>query len=237
MRITLAKVYNICTSWSHFLLSNPKAVRFVIPWVASLKSNRNPLKDEEPWVTFEAKEWLISFLTKNMIVFEYGQGGSTIFFSKRVKKLISVEHDRLWYQLVKKVINKNNIRNCELICVEPERCLATLNNNFMDPRNYASGDARYKNMHFETYVKTIELFPDESFDLVFIDGRARPSCILHSRSKVRPGGFIMLDNSERERYQMSKDLLIDWEQRDYYGPGPYSVVFWQTSIFRKPQQD
>lgn len=217
--------------WARLLLANPKSIRFFIPWIASLRADRNPLKDKNPWITFEAKEWLESFLNHNMTVFEWGSGGSTIFIAKRVKKLISVEHYRDYYQLVAQSLKKNNISNCEYLLKEPEP--TARQSNFMDSKGYASGLPEYKNMSFENYVKSIESFPDENFDLVFIDGRARPSCIFHALSKVHPGGFLMLDNSEREEYQMAKDLLVDWVQKDFFGPGPYNTTFWQTTVWKK----
>jgi hypothetical protein len=89
-------------------------------------------------------------------------------------------------------------------------------------------------MNFYRYVNSINAFQDESFELVFIDGRARSSCMLVARSKVKPGSYIMLDNSERNYYSCSKKLLADWERTDFFGPGPYGQDFWQTSIWRKP---
>lgn len=229
MKILTALLLGI--AWIRLLLANPKSIRFFIPWVASLKSDRNPLKDKNIWIPFEAKRWLESFLTQNMSVFEYGSGGSSIFISKRVKKLISVEHDGDWYQSISQILKESNISNCEYLLVEPEP--NHRQSNFMDPKSYASGSPEYKNMSFEKFAKSIESFPDESFDLVFIDGRARPSCILHALSKVCPGGFLMLDDSEREEYLMGKHLLVDWEQTDFFGPGPYST-FWQTTVWKKP---
>lgn len=83
-------------------------------------------------------------------------------------------------------------------------------------------------------MKSIDAFPDRSFDLIFVDGRARSSCIFHARNKVKPGRFLMLDNSERNYYSFGKELLIDWERKDFFGPGPYGRYFWQTTIWRRP---
>jgi|SRR3989304_3283795 len=214
------------------LLKKPKCVKYTITWLTSnLMPGRSSLQDEEVWVTFEAKKWLEEFLTPNMVVFEYGSGGSTIFFSKRVKKLISVEHDSVWYQLVSDILKEKNISNCEYLLLEPQ-LTHDGKPDFTNPWSFASSE--YPCMSFKAYVKSIDAFPDESFNLVFIDGRARPSCILYALNKVHPEGFIMLDNSERDYYLAGKELLADWKRIDFFGPGPYGRYFWQTSVWRKP---
>lgn len=215
------------------LPKNTKLIKLVIPWLTSnLVPSQNPLKDKVPWITFEAQSWLKEYLSKNMVVFEYGSGGSTLFFSKRVKKLISVEHDNIWYSRVFDILKDENISNCTYLLFKPQ--LAFDNQpDFTDPYGFTSNSPEYTNMSFETYVKTLDKFPDNSFDLVFIDGRTRPSCILHALDKVRPGGFLMLDNSEREYYLAGIKLLADWKRTDFFGPGPYGRYFWQTSIWKK----
>jgi hypothetical protein len=219
--------------WLPFLFKNPAAVRFIIPWLNSLKHNATPLRDEVPWITFEAKKWLGNFLNKDMVVFEWGTGGSTIYISKRVKRLISVEHDPKWYKTVLKAIKDNGISNCKYVLKEPNP--SNTKQNFQDPKNYLSSSSIYKGMSFKAYVKVIDSFPDETFDLVIVDGRARPSCILHSLNKIRVGGYLMLDNSEREEYYMGVDLLANWDRKDFFGPGPYArySYFWSTIIWGK----
>jgi len=90
-------------------MKSPELIRFAIPWISSnLDPNRSPIKDERPWITFQAKEWLESFLTQNkdLIVFEYGSSGSTIFFSEKVKRVISVEHNRNWHRYMSTILQK-----------------------------------------------------------------------------------------------------------------------------------
>lgn len=214
------------------LLKNPRLIRFYRYWIMSnLDENRSAIRDEMPWVTFQAKEWLEELLIQNkqMVVFEYGSGGSTLFFLRRVKKLVSIEHDPEWYHFVSYILIKNSL-SCEYLLLEPE-ALSDVSTDYTDPYSFAS--AEYPKLSFYRYVNSINAFPDKSFDLVFIDGRARPSCILNARNKVKLGGFLILDNSERNHYSFAKNL-IEWEQTNFFGPGPYGRYFWQTSVWRKP---
>lgn len=220
----------ISKAWIRALLNRPQLLQFYIPWVTLLKNGHSSIKDGNPWITFEAWKWLQSFLTCNMTVFEYGSGGSTIFIAKRVKKLISVEHDHDWYQTVSKNLKERKISNCEYLLREP----TFVSHNNKRSLTYTSCVPKYANMSFKSYVKSIDIFPDESLDLVIVDGRARSYCMLHSLSKLRSGGFLMLDNSDTYNYKMCEDLLIDWEQTNFFGPGLYASRFWQTTIWKKP---
>ncbi|MFN2235503.1 MAG: FkbM family methyltransferase [Anaerolineales bacterium] len=68
-----------------------------------------------PWYTYPA----ISFLTKrihsDMVVFEYGSGNSTLWWSQRVSDLVSIEHELEWYNYLKNSIASNvNYKYCAL---------------------------------------------------------------------------------------------------------------------------
>ncbi|MCP8305455.1 MAG: methyltransferase domain containing protein [archaeon] len=168
-----------------------------------------------------------------MSVFEYGSGGSTIFFSKKVGLVISVEHDKYWHRLVSNEIAKENIPNCRLLLREPEQGIFDKTDP-SDPESYLSSSPKYCGMNFKSYATSIGEFPDNFFDLVFIDGRARTSCIANALAKVRSGGYLMLDNSDREHYYQGKNLLRGWSIKRFYGVGPYETCSWETTIWRKP---
>ncbi len=61
------------------------------------------------------------------------------------------------------------------------------------------------------YYGVADGFDDESFDLVFVDGRDRVSCVNKSIRLVKPGGILMLDNSERKIYKEIYNKLSSWE--------------------------
>jgi len=58
----------------------------------------------EPWLTEAANKILEQYVKthKNIDVFEFGSGASTVWFSKQknVNYLVSVEHDEKWYEEV-----------------------------------------------------------------------------------------------------------------------------------------
>ena len=53
-----------------------------------------------PWITYPAIHFLDGRLSKEMKVFEFGSGNSTIYFANRVKSVISVEHDKGYFDFI-----------------------------------------------------------------------------------------------------------------------------------------
>jgi hypothetical protein len=203
---------------------------FYAEWRRSMESDVNSLENRVPWITFEACRFIKSILTPDFIVFEYGSGGSTLFFAENCQRVISVEHDVKWFDLVRSALAKKQVNNCDLQLILPEPTVIS-SGSFDDPECYADED--YKGYNFYRYVSSIDSFPDEFFDLVVVDGRARPSCVIHARPKIKIGGYLLLDDSERDSYQRAKGLLSGWDKHEFYGPGPYSTKFWETTIWKR----
>ena len=56
----------------------------------------------KPFMPAEDISLIEKQFSKNDIVLEWGSGGSTIQFSKLVKRYYSIEHDRGWFENVDK---------------------------------------------------------------------------------------------------------------------------------------
>ncbi len=68
----------------------------------SIDENKDPL----PWFTYSAINFIENkLLIKPMKVFEYGSGNSTLWFSQRVKQVVSVENDADYYKQMYKVFD------------------------------------------------------------------------------------------------------------------------------------
>lgn len=209
------------------------STKYLYLWIKSLFPRKSPLHDQVPWIGFKARIWLKAYLKKNMIVFEYGSGGSTIFISKRVAKLISIEHNRNWYKEVSKILCNQRISNCNYFLIQPEKnTVNKITHKFED-----TDCSKHKGLNFEKYVKSIENYPNANFDLVFIDGGARVSCISHAIKKIRPGGYLLLDDSHRLQYRSALTSLDKYKRIDFFGIIPYSFALCQTSIWRIDSQN
>jgi len=209
-------------------------IKFYPEWRRTYRkgwSGTHLLNESQPWMSLGAISFLKKVISKKYKVFEYGTGGSTMFFSKRADSVVSIEHDFEWFQTVIEKIQETKFSNIDAKLIVPDRKIAVTST---EAENYKlSKSSNGLNMY--NYVHSIDKYPDCYFDLVSIDGRARPSCIESSISKVKSGKYLLLDNSERTHYQLAiNDLLKEWQRFTFDGPTPYLPWFTQTSIWQKP---
>ena len=226
----------ISNNWGLNGLSIKKHREIYNEWRDQIKVNKSPLDLEIPWLTIIAKNYMQGYLRrmdKNQVkVFEYGSGGSTLFFLKYSSQVISVEHDEEWHIQVTSVILKNNLTNLVSLLIKPEYSMSNETLDISNPTYYSSS---ITNSLFKNYVSAIDKYDDESFDIVLVDGRSRPSCLLHSLKKVKKGGLLVLDNAERRYYLSSINLAESGFSLvvDAYGALTCSDLFTQTNIYQK----
>lgn len=206
-----------------------------LTWWKSLDPKHNSLLDASPWISFTVIKFLDKYLKSDMKVFEYGSGGSTLFFAKRVEKVVSIEHHKLWFEKVNQYLKELKVNNIKYNLLEPENDPDFLKKKIADPNDYISYDRDSVGKNYEKYVKHIDLFPDSYFDVVSIDGRARPSCCKHALSKIKKGGYLIFDNVEIPYYENSLNLLKpdEWEVKRYFGLVPYIKPFSMTLTAKK----
>lgn len=164
-----------------------------------------------PWVTHDAVLFLQEYMRENpdAKVLEFGSGASTLWFASKTPNLVSVEHSLPWYNKIKRLL-KNSTK--------------------YHPVNYI--------LHKRPYYCVCDQFPDESFDLILVDGRNRKGCIKHSIRILKEGGVLMVDNAERHYYRAALKLLKDWQGVKTVQTRPDSCGFtynnWQTRWYIKP---
>jgi hypothetical protein len=196
------------------------------------QSGRNALDDGFPWITFAATRSLRKLLSSSARVFEYGSGGSTLFLASRVSRVVSVEHDPIWHAAVLDRLRPTS--NVDLLLVPPNDVVDDAGHHG-HPAGHCSTDPRYIGRSFCDYASAIDSFPDAYFDVVLVDGRARPSCFDHAVPKLKVGGSLILDNADRDAYAPAFAAATDagWPCAHHFGPGPYVPYFWDTVIWTK----
>ena len=209
-------------------------IRWYPRWRASFKPGANALADALPWLGFSVIRLLERHLQPGMRVFEYGSGGSTLFFARCGANLVSVEHNPQWHLQVSAALEARQASACDLRLIEAEDAAMPAADD-SDPDGYASSDAAYRGKSFRKYAAAMDEFPDASFDVVLIDGRARPSCLKHAVGKVKPGGMVVLDNTERENYWPAMAAMPPpFLRRDFFGPCPYVTSFTLATVWQAP---
>lgn len=190
-----------------------------------------------PWLTFGAIDYIRRYISDTVRrgsfrVFEYGSGGSTIYWLHHNAQCTSIEHDTIWHSLISNRIDKKSHADYRLCMPQPD--ISDKPCNPSDPESYASGDVEFMGYSFRQYVQQIDSFPDDYFDIVLIDGRARPSCIKHSYRKVKKGGLLVIDDTDRKDYL--EKTAVFFEQYDhvvYRGLKPSILSFAETSVYMR----
>ena len=77
------------------------------------------------------------------------------------------------------------------------------------------------------------------FDLVVVDFLEAPTvtridALKPAMRKVRPGGFLLLDDSDRPGYAEAFELLAGWRFRKFTGVKDDWPETCETGIFRRP---
>jgi Methyltransferase domain len=164
-----------------------------------------------PWLAPPAVRWLDRTMQPSWSVFEFGSGTSTAWLASRCKSILSVEDDPEWHA--------RTISLCE------QRALS----------NY---DVRL--CQCAAWIALLRSCPEDSFDLALVDGNdvpecSRLDCLRAASDRIRPNGFILLDDSDRDRYASADKILAGWAVRRFVGVKARPWLAVETSVFQRPR--
>jgi hypothetical protein len=206
--------------------------KYFFTWKRLIASNS--VKERLPWINFVVIDFLKKNIGSSSKVFEYGGGGSTLFFLDKGAEVTTCEHNEEWFKILTGKVGEN--KKWTPLFVEPEAANDFDADKAADPDKYFSTDKDFPGKSFRAYAASIDRYPDAYFDLVLVDGRARPSCIKHGIPKVKKGGYLVLDNSDRSYYieYLKKTLEENFETViSYSAPTPFCGWFNRTTVWRK----
>lgn len=179
----------------------------IVQKITKLNKKRSFIKKRlELWMSEDELSMIKKYLNPNDIMLEWGAGGSTVFFSRFVKKYYSIEHSYNWYYRAKKQAPSN----VKIKCIPANI-----------PRKSRLSPP-YKPEQFIDYIKGFQSFKQPIFNKVLIDGRARTQCAksilpyLNSKSLV-----FVHDYSRRSQYKL---MLNNYEKVDEVKTGAGMVV-------------
>ena len=135
---------------------------------------------DKPWLTPGAVAFCARALDRSMHALEFGSGRSTAWFARHVGRLTSVEHAEAWYRKVREQLDRENPGQIDYRLVPLEHPEAEPEQEHYDP--------------LPAYVGVLAGFPEESLDLVVIDGHYRTACLRACPPRLAPGGLLLVDD-------------------------------------------
>jgi len=173
----------------------------------NLIARKPPVELELPWFSYAAIDFLEKYLRPETRVFEFGSGGSTLFFAQRVKSVSTVEDNAHWCDIVAAKISACRIKNVDLLHVPVE---------FVTDQVFAGSE----------YLQAVR---QSSFDVIVVDGTewtptARPICFHAAEEQIAPGGIIVVDDSWRYRELRQANRARRLETFEGVGPARFGVT-------------
>jgi len=164
---------------------------------------------ERPWIVPAAIGWLRRRIQSDWSVLELGAGRSTPWFARRAGRVLSLEDNEFWADETRGRLAQLGIENVDL-----------------------------RQLPVEGFAAEVEGLPDGSFDLVVVDFLEAPTVtridvLRPTMQKVRPGGLLLLDDSDRPGYAEAFELLANWRFHKFVGVKDDWPEACETGIFRK----
>ena len=139
------------------------------------------------------RELLADLLLGTDTALEWGSGTSTAWLSHKTKSIVSVEHDRGWYERVRSQLAAEG--------ADP----GSVRLESIEPHNDPSASP---------YVRVVDEFEDGELDFCLVDGMHRAACAHAVLGKLSSGGVLVVDDAQ---------AVLDHEStspHSRYGLGP-----------------
>jgi SAM-dependent methyltransferase len=181
-------------------------VRYPAAWWRA----RRGITPERPWIVPAAIGWLRRRIRADWSILELGAGRSTVWFAQRAGGVVSFEDNGFWVERTRERLEELGLGNVEL-----------------------------KELPVEQFGSAVDALPEGSFDLVVMDFLESPKVtrvdvIEPAMKSVRPGGYLLLDDSDRPGYAEAFELLAGWRFRKFVGVKDEWPEACETGIFGRP---
>ena len=168
-------------------------------------------RPERPWIVPAAIGWLGRRMRRDWRVLELGSGRSTVWLAQRAASVLAFEDNEQWLQRARGLLAAAGLANVDL-----------------------------RGLPVERFVEEVEALEEASYDLVVVDFLESPladrvDAVRAARSKVRPGGYLLLDDSDRPAYAEADEVLAGWRRRRFAGVKDGWPQAVETTIFRRPK--
>ena len=199
--------------WGAVLAHAIRRPRHAMYWFNASLHRQSPLDLGLPWLSLRCVDFLDEFLRPGMAVFEYGGGGSTLYFARKRCRVVTVEGYRRWSRLIRARLDEALGDGAAAVEI----------------REIAGADDGEPPQ--EEYVKQVH--HGGPWDLILVDGAHRLACLKAARDELRPNGVLLLDNADLEGYREVPKLLPDFERSSFTGLGVGRRWITQTDMYRR----
>lgn len=174
---------------------------------------RRPIDLQLPWWSFAAIDFMEKHCTGTERVFEFGTGGSTVFFAERCQSVKAVEDNAEWYSVVVEAVKAKALDNVELLMRHFD---------FIKSEGFEHSE----------YLSALDGDP---FDIIVIDGQdwraeERPVCFQRAERFIKPGGIIVVDDSWR--YAQLRTTSAAKSVKTFESVGPCRTGVTSTDIYQ-----
>jgi predicted O-methyltransferase YrrM len=165
---------------------------------------------ERPWIVPAAIGWLARRMRRDWRVVELGSGRSTVWYAKRAGSVVSFEDNADWAARGREALRDAGLDNAEI-----------------------------RTAPVEEFTRELAGLDDASCDLLVVDFLESPQAeridaVRVGREKVRPGGYLLLDDSDRPAYAGADEVLAGWKRRRFAGVKDEWPQAVETAIYRRP---
>jgi len=173
-------------------------------------SGKTPLDLGLPWFAWGAVRFLDIYVQPGMQVFEWGSGGSTLFFARHGCQVFSVEDNADWFDKVM----------ASSISYDGQRAIELVPYDFQRATDFKKSD--YLNTTYDL----------SAADIIVVDGtegavKVRPNCFERAQSALS-SGIIVVDDSWR--YPEILEATTAKKVHRFSGTGPCRPGVTSTDI-------
>lgn len=180
-------------------------------WCKDRINRESPISRGLPWISYPALRFLQGVVKPGMRVFEWGSGGSTVFFARKGCRVTSVESSEFWHDRLKgglHVISPEQRSNIDLRFIRA------------DPQEYPQG--------LDAYVASV--LDGGPWDFVLVDGWERVRCAETAQQALAPDGILVFDNSDQPQFAAARERLA-LQETPFPGLGVSRIWPTQTSVY------
>ena len=164
-----------------------------------------------PFLTMDAIKFMDTLIRPGVRVLEIGGGNSSLWFLERGVNLTTYEHDADWGQMIMNEVKSHK-------------------------EFYHAERFNMQIMKGQEVLTSLKALKDQHFDIVLIDSMneftRRTECLDVAKSKVKTGGWMVLDNSDNPANWAADEMMKGKEMCRFTGYAPMSLFVCQTTFWK-----